>query len=81
MDTIRNQLLRWSVVEKQFISRCLLSAEGRILEHLQLNAEERFLKLLAERPTIFNFVELKHIASFLAITPETLSRIRNKHSR
>lgn len=78
---IREALPRWSLIEKQFIAKCLLSAENRILEHLQLNAEERYLKLLNEKPIIFNYVELQHIASFLAMTPETLSRLRNKHSR
>ncbi|ULQ55868.1 Crp/Fnr family transcriptional regulator [Flavihumibacter rivuli] len=81
LSTIRELLPRWTSIEKLFTAKCLLSAENRILEHLQLNAEERYLKLLEEKPSIFNYVEGKHIASYLGITPETLSRFRSKHSK
>lgn len=38
--------------------------------------EERYLKLITKYPPILNEVSLKEIASFIKITPETLSRIR-----
>lgn len=81
IPVIQEKLPKWSSIQARFTAKCLMSAENRILEHLQLNAEERYLKLLQEKPLIFNYVELKHIASYLGITPETLSRFRNKHSR
>lgn len=37
---------------------------------------ERYLKLLKEKPLIFQRAPLKIIASYLGITPESLSRIR-----
>lgn len=40
--------------------------------------EERYLKLLERYPNIVNAITLKEIASFLKMTPETLSRIRKK---
>jgi CRP-like cAMP-binding protein len=39
-------------------------------------AKQRYKKLLEETPTIVQRVALSHIASFLGITQETLSRIR-----
>jgi CRP-like cAMP-binding protein len=81
LTTLRNNLPGWNLIEKKFTAKCLLSAENRIIDHLQLNAEERYLKLLEEKPAIFNQVDLKDIASFLGITPETLSRFRNKHRK
>lgn len=78
---LQEKLPNWSSIQARFTAKCLMSAENRILEHLQLNAEERYLKLLQEKPFIFNFVELQHIASYLGITPETLSRFRKKYSR
>lgn len=43
-----------------------------------LTAEERYLELIRERPTIFARVPQYYIASYLNIQPESLSRIRRK---
>lgn len=40
--------------------------------------EERYLNLLNERPGLLQRVPLIHIASYLGITPESLSRIRKR---
>ncbi|MNT07859.1 hypothetical protein D3C72_1425780 [compost metagenome] len=47
---------------------------------LTLSPTERYLKLLKERPKIFQRTPLKIIASYLGIAPESLSRIRKKIS-
>ncbi len=39
-------------------------------------AEERYLKLMEEHPYLFQKAQLTHIASYLGITPQSLSRIR-----
>ena len=41
-----------------------------------LTAEERYLKLIKERPKIFDRVPQYYIASYLNIKPQSLSRIR-----
>lgn len=41
-------------------------------------AAEKYYTFLTEYATIVNRVPIQHIASFLGITPETLSRIRAK---
>lgn len=49
------------------------------IDDLQLHtAQERYQTLLHKKPYLFQRVSSKHIASFLSITPETLSRIRGK---
>ena len=40
--------------------------------------EERYLKLIKNNPDIFQRVQQKYIANFLGISPESLSRIRNR---
>jgi CRP/FNR family transcriptional regulator, anaerobic regulatory protein len=46
------------------------------VEKMSKTAEERYEELLEKHPQIFQRVSLKHIASFLGIKPESLSRIR-----
>lgn len=50
--------------------------EDRVTDLQFLNARQRYEKLLYLFPDITNRVSLGHIASFLNITQETLSRIR-----
>ncbi len=40
--------------------------------------EERFQKLLQSQPDLFQRIPQKYIANFLGISPESLSRIRNR---
>jgi CRP-like cAMP-binding protein len=51
---------------------------GRLLLMHTGTAEERYLGLIDHFPAILNEVPLREIASFLRMTPETLSRIRKK---
>ena len=44
-------------------------------------AKERYLTLLEEKPELLQYVPLKHIASYLWITPQSLSRIRAELGR
>ena len=46
----------------------------------QLDAEQRYLQFLQEFPNLVNEIPIQHVASYLGVRPETLSRIRNKIS-
>lgn len=52
--------------------------EERIVSLHTDNAEERYRALINKTPAIVQRVSLGHIASFLGITQETLSRIRSR---
>lgn len=52
--------------------------ENRSRELSVLNAEQRYLKLMQDYPEIIQNVPIQHIASFLGMKPESLSRIRRK---
>ncbi|MFL2607781.1 MAG: Crp/Fnr family transcriptional regulator [Flavobacteriaceae bacterium] len=45
---------------------------------LNLNAEERYLKLFNERPKLLKSVPLKYISSYIGVTAQALSRIRKR---
>lgn len=52
--------------------------EQKILEMRTLNATQRYHKLLNNYPHFIKYISLTHIASYLGISLETLSRIRSK---
>ncbi len=77
-DQLVNVITDWSKLEKQFIANCFLTLEERIFEFLSASAEERYKKLFAQNPSLFNEIPLQYLASMLGMTPETMSRIRAK---
>ncbi len=50
----------------------------RQVEMLSAPAEDRFLRLARQSPHCFRLYSQKHIASYLGITPETLSRLKRR---
>jgi CRP-like cAMP-binding protein len=49
-------------------------------QHNRLSPEQKYERLLASKPELLQCFPLKHISSYLGMTPETLSRIRKKIS-
>ncbi len=56
----------------------LLGRMEREIEMLTLPPSERYARVLARSPHLFQWIPQKYIASYLGMTPETLSRIRNR---
>lgn len=55
-----------------------LQQENWLISSGSPRAKERYLNLIKETPELLQYVPLKHIASYLWITPQSLSRIRAK---
>jgi CRP-like cAMP-binding protein len=53
-----------------------LTGKGMLMN--LLSPEERYLQLIKHRPKVVERVSLKHIASYLGVKPESLSRIRTR---
>ena len=70
MDTQRFGRL---VAEENFIE-----IYGRLLEFYCDSVEQRYIALLQRCPNLPQLITLKEIASFLGVTPETVSHIRKK---
>jgi len=56
----------------------LIATQRRIIAEHSKSAVERYLDFLKTYPSIAEHVPLRHIASYLGITPEALSRIRRE---
>lgn len=64
------------IIENRFVE-----LENRVLQTISSTAEERYLTFLKQYPQLSNRLPNTQIASYLGITPEFLSKIRNKISK
>ena len=63
---------------RQKLEKALVRNEKRILANLTNSAKERYLAFLKKYPLIEKSIKNYHIASYLGITTESLSRIRKE---
>lgn len=61
-----------------FLEQIYIDLAERIEDLLFHTAKERYDKLVENTPNLLQRVNLKHIASYIGITQETLSRIRTQ---
>ncbi len=78
-DSLSNLMDRHRELENwawQLFANALSGRMKREREHLSLTAQQRYDRLLSESPNILQLSPLRHIASYLGMSPETLSRVR-----
>ena len=63
------------------IENSYVSLQKRLLQNISSSAEDRYQSFLETYPHLVNRLPQTQIASFLGITPEFLSRLRNKLSK
>jgi CRP-like cAMP-binding protein len=68
------------LIEKQvqMLIKNIIATNKRLISLMSATGEERYLEFIATYPSLIQRLPLKLIASYLAITPEFLSRIRKK---
>ncbi|GAB3758884.1 Crp/Fnr family transcriptional regulator [Spirosoma pomorum] len=79
-------LLFHSVPEFREFARAMLVKEfvaykQRTLSMINKSAEDRYSDLLSNNREVFQYAQLKHIASYLGITDTSLSRIRKEFAK
>lgn len=63
---------------RRFAERELLQTEERLIPFLFTTASERYKKLLSEHPDLLQRLPLECLASYIGVTPVSLSRIRGE---
>lgn len=71
----------FETMRNYFLMELLGSVVKRIESFVLLSPEERYRKVVAERPEVVQRIPGKYLASMLGITPVSLSRIRARISR
>ena len=76
MENFLEQHPRYEHTARLFVEELYMDLVDRVEILMFYSAQERYEALIAQNPDIIQRVSLGHIASFLGITQETLSRVR-----
>ncbi|WP_114791706.1 Crp/Fnr family transcriptional regulator [Niabella yanshanensis] len=72
------QFPEFNITGRILTTQYYIQSEERLYSLRKERAKDRYLSLLQTQPEILNRVPLKHVASYLGISLETLSRIRSE---
>ncbi len=75
-EEISGTITIWDSLMQKVISKALVRKVERISPLIAQDATTRYLEFLENYPGLANRVPLSYIASYLGITPQSLSRIR-----
>ncbi|MFK7786746.1 MAG: Crp/Fnr family transcriptional regulator [Crocinitomicaceae bacterium] len=81
IDMLSKKYRNFEQIITSTVTETMLNLCERLYYTQFTKAEERYEHLLSIHPDITNRISLTHIASYLGITLETLSRIRSAKSR
>ncbi|MGD9970155.1 MAG: Crp/Fnr family transcriptional regulator [Sulfuricurvum sp.] len=76
IEHLCQQDVRWSEFMREASNQAYSLVHEKYFAQLVCNAEARFAKFLQETPHLLEKVPQYHIASFLGITPQHLSRLK-----
>jgi CRP-like cAMP-binding protein len=71
----------YSTAFRKGLQRHAAARDARIVSSLSASAEERYMDFLKTYPSIATRVPQRMLASYLGVSPETISRIRRKLAR
>ena len=75
---IGQQLPAFEDMINAILQKCFVVSQNRIQAAISYSAEDKYLHFIQTYPARAQRVPQSMIASFLGITPETLSRVRNQ---
>lgn len=67
----------WGIIARKFTEKIYYLKEMREKSFLLNDASERYTQFLDDHPKLKNRVKQKHIASYIGISPTSLSRLKN----
>lgn len=78
IEALYDQYPRIERIARAMAEKAYLRAVERVKEFQTDSLEIRYLNLISQNVTLFKLAPLQHIASFLGVKPQSLSRVRAK---
>ncbi len=78
IEKLTQQIPKLEVIARIAVENELITSQKVIASFVTKTPEERYLDLLQTQKELFQRVPQQYIASFLGVSPETLSRIKNR---
>ena len=81
LNTLFHSIYEFREFGRSILVKGFAALKMRMLSMITETAEEGYAQLIRTNPEIFQYAQLKHIASYLGITDTSLSRIRKEFSK
>ncbi len=79
LDKFISQDKKWEHLARLWLHDTYFAATyKRVISLMSETVAEKYERLLEEYPSIFDHVKSYHIASYLGIAPQTLSKLKNE---
>ena len=69
---------KWQYFGRKLMESFLIEKEQRIIDQISLTGQQKYINLMETNPDIIQNVQVKYLASFLGLQPESLSRIKKQ---
>jgi len=68
-------------ISRKIVEKAFSEIQRSVISYHSENPEQRYLSLITNHPDILQRIQQYHIASFIGVKPESLSRIRKRVTR
>jgi len=80
-EKLLDEIHTYEQYHRIILQNAYIALQRRVENALGLTAEEKYSRLIKRNPEFMNRVPLNLVASYLGISPETLSRVRGQMAR
>ncbi len=77
-QTMFKQFPRFETISRAIVEASFMEQRKALTSYLTDSPEQRYLKLMKSRPDLFQRIPQYHLASYIGVKPESLSRIRKR---
>ena len=78
LNNLSQTIIGWDAIMAKITSKALMEKVNRISPMMGEDAKTRYLEFFKRFPTLANRIPLNYLASYIGITKNSLSRIRNE---